>query len=192
MTQGSPPLARPSGWASAARATPSIPRLLSRSRALCEFDCSVCGSRILRPVAIGGLGPRGRSGLSHRPPESLLAARLARADTPRTVRRAAYAAWVWSLVTRGDPTVAPMVLTQRGSGRSHTGGVQGRARSARCPMHPPPPPLLAARGDRARLRRLPDRTHRSSGGRLGYLWLRRVATVNTCSRHAWYSRTHAT
>jgi hypothetical protein len=55
--------------------------------------------------------------------QALLGARLARKDTPWTVRRPAYAAWIWSLVTGGDPAVAPMVQTQSDSGRTCTGGV---------------------------------------------------------------------
>jgi hypothetical protein len=55
--------------------------------------------------------------------QSLLDARLARRDTPWNVRRPAYAAWVWSLVTGGDSAVAPMVQTQSDGGRTCTGGV---------------------------------------------------------------------
>lgn len=55
--------------------------------------------------------------------QTLLSARLARTDTPWAVRRPAYAAWVWSLVTSGDPAAAPMVQTQSDNGRTCTGGV---------------------------------------------------------------------
>ena len=55
--------------------------------------------------------------------QALLGVRLARKDTPWTVRRPAYDAWIWSLVTGGDPAVAPMMRTQSDSGRTCTGGV---------------------------------------------------------------------
>ncbi|NEK86954.1 TniQ family protein [Blastococcus saxobsidens] len=55
--------------------------------------------------------------------QALLGARLARKDTPWAERRPAYDAWIWSLVTGGDPAVAPMVRTQSDSGRTCTGGV---------------------------------------------------------------------
>lgn len=59
----------------------------------------------------------------HELQQALLGARLARTDTPWTERRPAYDAWIWSLVTGGDPAVAPMVQIQSDSGRTCTGGV---------------------------------------------------------------------
>lgn len=55
--------------------------------------------------------------------QALLDARLARTDTPWDVRRPAYAAWIWSLVTGGDPAAAPMVQATANCGRKSTGGV---------------------------------------------------------------------
>ena len=59
----------------------------------------------------------------HELQQALLGARMARNDTPWTERRPAYDAWIWSLVTGGDPAVAPMMQTQSDSGRKSTGGV---------------------------------------------------------------------
>lgn len=54
--------------------------------------------------------------------EAMLLARVARQDTPWKERRTAVTVWVWSLVTSGDPALAPMIATRAPSGRRSTGG----------------------------------------------------------------------
>lgn len=52
---------------------------------------------------------------------ALLEERLARADTPWAKRRPAYATWLWTLITHGDPHTAPMIGTTRHGRRSTAG-----------------------------------------------------------------------
>jgi len=52
----------------------------------------------------------------------LLAARLARTDTPWPDRYAPYTAWVWSVATGGDPALAPCLTAHNHAGRRTTDG----------------------------------------------------------------------
>lgn len=54
--------------------------------------------------------------------EQMLAARAARKDTPWDERQTSLTMWIWSLVTGGDPALAPMIATTSPSGRRSTGG----------------------------------------------------------------------
>lgn len=52
---------------------------------------------------------------------AMLAAKAARRDTPWDERRTAITVYIWSIVTSGDPALAPMIATTSPSGRRSTG-----------------------------------------------------------------------